>query len=157
MIWWITGLALADPALYAGLPLTEIAALELQPPTLSRVTSELRFGLAEGGYVVLSVSPTLDEAKAAFTGRVETSATRWPPADKGLPGDEAVGDGQQIVLLRDRNVVLTVRDTRGQATAIAERILYALTTDEAVCAPILREEDDPLRGQARWDVCGRLR
>jgi hypothetical protein len=83
-------------------------------------------------------------------GLQRTAATHWPPTADGLPGDRAIGDGAGIVLVRDRNVVLLVRDHEGHALEKAKALLASLTTDAAVCAPVTRED-----AGVRWNACGR--
>lgn len=146
--------ARAEEPLYAGLPLDAPEALGLQAPTLSRAVDEVRIPFDGGGFVVLSVAPSIALAEVAFDGRARTSATRWPPTAEGLPGDRAIGDGG-LLLVRARNAVLLVRDPSGRAAEVAARLIAALTEDPARCAPILREEVEADGAVIRWDRCGR--
>mgnify|MGYP001109292955 CR=1 FL=1 len=72
-----------------------------------------------------------------------------------LPGDRAVGDGAGLVLVRDRNAVLLVRDQGGHAAERAKQLLASLTTDVAVCAPVSQEAPGDGGATVRWDACGR--
>lgn len=133
---------------WVGLPLERAAAIGAEP-TLSRVADDLRLAWPSG-FATLIVSASDVEADAAFDGMKRTAATHWPLNAAGLPGDRAIGDGTGIVLVRDRNVVLLVRDREGKAREKAEQLLAGLTTDAAVCAPVSSESDGE-----RWNACGR--
>jgi len=139
--------------LFVGLPLDTLPSLGLPEPTLSRETPELRIHLPAGGVAVLEIAPTEVEAQLAFDRRLHTSATHWPSATTvGVAYDQSAGDGASVLLIRDRNAVLYVRDLGNDATTIASSLIGALTTDAARCAGTGRTDS----AGARWDRCGRL-
>lgn len=141
----------AEP--WVGLPLDRAEALGAVP-SLSRTSEGLKLALPSG-FATLVVAATVAEADLAFDGMARTSATRWPSPGEGLPGDRAIGDGLGLVLVRDRNAVLLVRDPEGRAAAVARGLLATLTTDVAACAPVAYEAPEAGGGTVRWDRCGR--
>lgn len=139
--------------LFVGLPLDMLPALGLPEPTLSRELPELRIGLPAGGVAVLEIASSEAEADIAFERRLRTAATHWPAPTVPLNlYDRAAGDGTAILLVRERNAVLYVRDLGNDSSTIAASLLGALTTDAARCASTGRQDPDG----ARWDSCGRL-
>ena len=137
--------------LFVGLPLDALPPLGLSEPTISRETSEVRIGLPAGGVAVLEIAATEDEAQVLFDRRLHTGATHWPTSS-GVSStyDQSAGDGAAILLVRERNAVLFVRDLGNDASAITTALLGALTTDPARCAG--RTE---IRGE-QTDRCGNL-
>jgi hypothetical protein len=135
---------------YVGLPLDAVPGLGLGEPTLSRALDEVRISLPQGGVAVVEIAPTDDEADVWFERRLRTAATRWPAATAPLPFDRAVGDGAAVLLVRQRNAVVYVRDLGNDATDVATAILAALTTDPARCAPVSRTDPDG----TSWSACG---
>jgi hypothetical protein len=138
---------------WIGLPLDRAAAIGAVP-SLSRVAEDVRFALP-GGFATLVVAGSEREAELAFEGLERTAVTHWPPTAAGLPGERAIGDGEGLVLLRDRNAVLLVRDRDGHAADLAKQLLASLTTDAAVCAPVSHEAPGDAGAAVRWDACGR--
>jgi hypothetical protein len=121
--------------LFVGLPLDALPTLGLPEPTVSRDLPEMRIALPAGGVAVLEITSSEAEAEMAFERRLRTSATHWPTASVDLSSfDRAAGDGGAILLVRERNAVLYVRDLGNDADAIASGLLGALTTDAARCA-----------------------
>lgn len=139
--------------LFVGLPLDALPALGLPEPTLSRDVPELRIALPAGGVAVVEIAPTEAEAEAAFERRQRTGATHWPASPSAATSwDQSAGDGAAILLVRERNAVLYVRDLGNDATAITSALAGALTTDASRCAGTGRQ--DP--SGHRWDRCGTL-
>jgi len=111
--------ALASPPLWRSAPLTDVAGIK----AISDSPSGQRATLAGGGIIRVHIADSVPAAEAAFAGERRTAATTWPhepPA--GLPGDQNAGDGEQMLLIRDRNAVIFVRDLGGDATAVTESI-----------------------------------
>jgi len=118
--------------LFVGLPLDALPSLGLPEPTLSRDTSEMRIHLPSGGVAVLEIAATEEEAAIAFDRRLRTSATHWPTSVSPITTyDQSAGDGAAILLVRERNAVLYVRDLGNDADGIAESIIGALTSEAA--------------------------
>ncbi len=120
--------------LFVGLPLDALPSLGLPEPTLSRETGEMRIGLPAGGVAVLEIAPTEEDAELAFDRRRRTGATHWPSSTAASPYDQSAGDGAAILLVRERNAVLFVRDLGSDADTVTAAILSALTTDATRCA-----------------------
>ena len=139
--------------LFVGLPLDMLPSLGLPEPTLSVETPEMRIALPAGGVAVLEIAPTEEEAQVAFDRRLLTGATHWPPSTGlSLPYDQTAGDGAAILLVRERNAVLYVRDLGNDADTIAASLLGALTTDASRCVGMGGTDT---AGRNR-DRCGRL-
>lgn len=120
--------ALAADRPWVGLPTERLAAIGLGTPTVSVEMPGLsRYPLTSGGLVSLYVTPSVEEANRVFERIEQTGATFWPPAAGPLPGDRALGDGEAVVLVRDENVVVFVRDLGDQAGAVAARVIGALS------------------------------
>ena len=136
---------------YVGLPLDVVPALGLGEPTLSRELDEVRIALPHGGVAVVEIAASDDEADVWFENRLRTSAAHWPVANSPLPYERAVGDGTAVLLVRQRNAVVYVRDLGNDATVVANAILAALTTDAARCAPVTRTDPDG----TSWSACGK--
>jgi hypothetical protein len=121
--------------LFVGLPLDALPSLGLSEPTISQETSEVRIGLPAGGVAVLEIAATEEEAQVLFDRRLRTGATHWPTSS-ALPTtyDQVAGDGAAILLVRERNAVLFVRDLGNDASTITTALVGALTTDPARCA-----------------------
>ncbi|MFH1469259.1 MAG: hypothetical protein ABIO70_33045 [Pseudomonadota bacterium] len=64
-----------------------------------------------------------------------------------------MGDGVGFLVLRDGNVVLVVRDQRGQAAEVARALEAALVSEAPAAEPIERHVPGRV---LRWDACGRL-
>lgn len=122
--------------LFVGLPLDALPTLGLPEPTVSRDLPEMRIALPAGGVAVLEITSSEAEAEIAFEHRLRTSATHWPTSSVvDLSSfDRAAGDGAAILLVRERNAVLYVRDLGNDADTIASGLLGALTTDATRCA-----------------------
>jgi hypothetical protein len=148
----------AEPAPpWAGVPLATLPALGLGAPDLDQYASGWRAALPEGGFARLQHVPTVAEARAVFAGQARSAATlSLPPLAWAAPAGhdtEAVGDGQGFLVLRDANVVLTVRDPRGRAGDVARAIEAALVIEPPAAEPVVLD----LGGRVlRWDACGRL-
>jgi len=150
--------ASADPAEpWAGVPLLSLPALGLGAPDLDHYASGWRAALPEGGFARLQRLPSAAEARSVFAAQARNAATLPQPAAAwDAPADrdvEAVGDGLGFLVLRDGNVVITVRDHRGQARDVARAIEDALVVDPPVAAPVVLDLGDRV---LRWDACGRL-
>ena len=145
------------PAVWAGVPLTALPALGLGAPDLDTWASGWRATLPEDGFVRLMQRESVEEARALFSHQIRTAATITPPPLAwAAPADqdvEAAGDGVGFLVLRDRNVVLVVRDPRGQAAQVARALQAALVTEAPTAAPVERRLPDRV---LRWDSCGRL-
>ena len=119
--------AVAADTPWAGLPAERLPAIGLGAPTISEEIPGLqRHPLGAGGLVSIYVSPTVGEAEAVFLHLEQTGATFWAAGTEPLPGDRAIGDGTAIVLVRDANVVILVRDPEERAAAVARRVIAAL-------------------------------
>jgi hypothetical protein len=135
---------------YVGLPLDLLPAVGLGEPTVSRELDEVRIALPQGGVAVVEIAATDDEADVWFERRLRTSATHWPLAPAPLAFDRAAGDGRAVLLVRQHNAVVYVRDLGNDATTVADTILAALTTDPARCSPVTRTDPDG----TSWNACG---
>jgi hypothetical protein len=157
------GASSGAPASVVGLPLARLDAIGLAPPTVPAVEPlSMRYPLEDGGgFVVVVVRPTGEQASAAFDGMARTLATHWPAPAPGavLPGDRTLGDGAGTLLVQSGNAVVFVRHhedlvggphPRDRAAEIASRVLGAMARDEADCAGATQLPD----GRAA-DGCGR--
>lgn len=147
MLFVLTALA-AEPR-WAGVPLERLPALSLGEADLSSKWSEWQAADGAGGWVRLRWYP--DEAAAteafAFQKLAASSMVQAPLAVAGA--DEAVGDGANFLLLRSRNVILTLRSADAGAGLRASQLLAAL-----------RQEGSPATAPAgldatAWDAFGR--
>lgn len=150
--------SLAEPSTpWAGVPLAALPALGLGTPDLDTWSSGWRATLPKDGFVRLMLRDGVEEARALFAQQIRTAATVPPPplvwvAPEGREV-EAAGDGVGFLVLRDGNVVLVVRDSRGQAAAVGRALEDALVTEAPAAPPAERR----LPGRVlRWDSCGRL-
>ena len=97
--------------------------------SVSEGVNGTRGALASGGLVRVHIADTVEAAETVFDGERRTAATTWSTSSESPPGDEAAGDGNQLLLIRDRNAVVFVRDLKGQATDVAERVRARLTRE----------------------------
>jgi hypothetical protein len=88
-----------------------------------------RAALVGGGLIRVHFAPTEHDAEVAFAGEHRTAATTWPSPQGTLPGDQAAGDGTSVILVRDRNVVVFIRDLTGHASEVAETVRARLTDE----------------------------
>lgn len=146
-----------NATVWAGVPLEQLDALGLQNPVLDSYVSGWQAGIQTGGFVRATLHPTLDAARQDFAVQAQAAATRImePFASTGLLHDgievEAVGDGKDILVFRDRNVVFVVRDLQGDALGFARRIQGALTSN----APQGVSQERKVAGSTvLWDSCG---
>ncbi len=142
---------------WAGIPLEQLPALGLGEPQLDAHRSAWRARLPEGGFVRLLWFPDDRQARLGFSFEKLSASTRsLPPLDWTHSPDrdvEAVGDTAGMIVLRDGNLVLVVRDHRERAGELAQALQAAMVTDAPQAEPIERD----LGGRvARWDSCGRL-
>ncbi len=142
-------LASAADTVWAGIPLDTLAPLGLGAPSIDVRGDAWRAGLPDDGFVRLAVFADADAARADFARAAQSASSRALPALPGV-GDEAAGDGAQVVLVRDANVVLQVVDPTGSASAWTDRLRASLVTS---CAGTW--EAPPLAGER--DRCGRKR
>jgi len=148
------GVAGADPSQpWAGVPLARLPDLGLGVPSLAIEASGWQAPLQGGGFVRVWILPDEPAATAEFAFQRTASATRILPDFTGLPGADAAGDGAGILLLRDRNVLVLVRDPADRALEVAGRLRAALVTT----TPEGTADRLTLSGRVlTWDACGRL-
>lgn len=142
---------------WAGIPLAELPALGLEEPKLDAHRSAWRARLPEGGFVKLLYFPDDRQAKTGFSFEKLSAASRsLPPLEWTHSPDrdvEAVGDATGMLIIRDGNIVLVVRDHRDQAGELTQALQAAMVTE----APESESIERDLGGRvARWDSCGRL-
>ena len=143
-----------DSPTWAGVPLKEIERLGLRGLALNDYENEWRAGLTEGGLVRLYTYDTVATAKEAFRFHAVAASSIWTdrPAVHTLPGEEATGDGEGLLVLRDRNIVLYIQSPNGDAQAIGERLLAALVETHPDAVYEERQVGDET---IRWDGVGR--
>jgi hypothetical protein len=141
---------LAHAGEWAGVPLDRAAALGLGTPTVSEVGAGWRAPVPAGGFVAVEVFTDAVQAEAAFAHRSASSTTLEQPSL--ALADQAVGDGDAYVLVRDANVLIRVRALQGGATSVVERVRGALVTQAPAGVSREVETDAGLR---RWDMVGR--
>ncbi len=151
-----TRLAGADPPAsppWAGVPLSRLPDLGLGVPMLSVETSGWQAPLQAGGFVRVRILPDEAAAGAEFAFQRAAVSTRGLPDLPGIALAEAAGDGAGILLLRDRNVLILVRDPADRALEVAGRLRAALVET----APDGTADERLLGGRVlTWDACGRL-
>lgn len=144
------GLASAGGPLWAGVPLAELAALGVGAPTLAHHTSAWRAPLEGGGIVDVAWFATEADAQRAAGARVFSSAQHaLPPL-----GPDRWGSPGEILLVRDRNVVIFVRSQSGTADLAMTSLQGALVVDAT--GPdwqTLTLDGQPMA----WDATGRRR
>jgi hypothetical protein len=119
------GLAAAGGGIWAGVPLQDLTELGVGSPTLAHHTSAWRAPLDGGGIVDLWWFETQAEALTAAQARVTSSSQRpLPPL-----GQDRWGAPGEILLVRDRNVVLFVRSGSGGADEAMSRLQAALVVE----------------------------
>lgn len=169
LIWFVAAAFAADPSAppsasvasgaWAGIPLERAAELGLGEPTVSRVAGEWRAPIlcatceagTVGGLVRVLVLPDAETAHRAFEHQRDSAANRAPAAL--AQADEAAGD-DAFRVVRDRNVVLIVRDYTHHAGDVVDRLRGALVQTGCEGTWTTEEAD----GQAfTWDRCGVLR
>ena len=90
-----------------------------------------RAALASGALVRVEVLATEDDAQRAFAFQSRALTSRVPEEGVFQAGD-AVGNGEDYLLVRDQNVLLSVHDAKGhQAAAHVERLREALVMRSA--------------------------
>lgn len=148
---WIlmSSLLLAAEPNWAGVPLTKVAALQLQDVELSSAGSLWQASDAHQGWVKLRWYPTVDAAKVDFQFQAVAATTIPQPALVLSGADEAQGDGAAWVMARSRNVIVFVRSQDAQAATRARSVLAALQPEGTVASPA------PGVDAATWDAFGR--
>jgi hypothetical protein len=151
MTWTLLlGLATAGEPLWAGVPLASLDTLGVGAPTVSHRTSAWRAPLAGGGIVDVALFPTEEDAIRHAQARVYSSSQHaLPPL-----GPDRWGAEGEILLVRDRNVVLFVRSQAGSADTAAAALQSALVVEST--GPdwqTLTVGGVPLA----WDACGNRR
>jgi|GEM_PF-3324081 len=146
--------AVAEEKLWAGLPLKEMSRLGLKDLALNDYENEWRAGIESGGLVRVHTYATVTEAKEAFRFHAVASSSIWSdrPTTRALPGEEATGDGEGLLVLRDRNLVIYVQSPGGTAHDTAGRILNALVDTYPSDVYQERKVGDDI---IRWDSVGR--
>jgi hypothetical protein len=142
---------------WAGIPLAELSALGLEEPSLDAHRSAWRARLPEGGFVKLLYFPDDRQAKTGFSfEKLSASSRSLPPLEWAHSPErdvEAVGDTAGMIIIRDGNLVLVVRDHRDRAGELTLSLQAAMVAEAPEAEPIERD----LGGRvARWDACGRL-
>ena len=142
---------------WAGIPLTALPDLGLGEPRLDAHRSSWRASLPEGGFVRLVYFPDVKQAKLGYSFEKLSASTRSLQPTDWNPNPEhdvdAVGDAVGMLVLRDGNVVLVVRDHRDRAGELAEALQAVLVAEAPEAEPIERDLGSRV---ARWDSCGRL-
>jgi len=143
-----------ESPVWAGVPLNDLERLGLRGLALNDYDNEWRAGLTEGGLVRLYTYDTVTAAKEAFRFHAVAASSIWTdrPAVSTLPGEEATGDGEGLLVLRDRNIVLYIQSPNGDAQAIGERLLAALVETHPDAVYEERQVGDQT---VRWDGVGR--
>lgn len=152
MLTWTLALSLAvaDEPLWAGVPLASLESLGVGAPTVSHRASSWRAPLAGGGIVDLSMFPTEQAAIRHAQARVYSSAQHVLPS----LGPDRWGAPGEIVLIRDRNVVLFVRSSEGVADQVAEVLQEALVVETSGPDWKTLTVDGTVLA---WDACGNRR
>ncbi len=145
------------PAPWAGIPLEALPGLGLGEPRLDTHRSAWRAPLAQGGFVRLVHYPDVDQAIIGFSfEKLSASTASLAPMSWEHSPDrdvQAVGDEAGMLVMRDANLVLVVRDHGEEAGRIAQALQAAMVAEAPAGEPIERD----LGGRtARWDSCGRL-
>ncbi len=151
MTWSLLfGLAAAGEALWAGVPLASLETLGVGTPTVSHLGSSWRAPLPGGGIVDLTWYATPELALAAAQGRIHTAAQHPLPA----LGQDLWGAPGDILLARDRNVLIFVRALDGTADTALQALQAALVVDATGPDWQTRVVDGV---PVAWDSCGRRR
>ena len=129
--------------IHAGIPVRGVPGLG--EPSFQTASLGWTAGLADGGFVRVFVGKTEEEA-AEWYARAVHSLTIVPPAYAAF-GDEAVGDGQALLVFRDGNVAVFVRADQ-DAAAVAERMKAAIVDGVPwPTAPVLAA-----RADGTWEI-----
>ena len=126
-----SSLASADPVqvtLETRVPppsLHALAMAELGPATLNSRENSWQAPLYTGGFVRVTNHIDADTAQRAFAFQSGAVSTMHLAKYPGF-GDEAVGDGTALLLVRTGKVVMLVRDDQRNASGVAERVLRML-------------------------------
>lgn len=153
---WMMSLALcmstsAFAGNWAGIPLDSLSAIGIAEPALSEVSDVWRAALPGGGFVRVEIQATESDAREAFSFQAVALTSR--PAEEGPPvGDEAVGNGEDYLLVRDGNVLISARDPSGAAAVWVQRLRDRLTATAPATPP---REEVTATGVLRWDSVGR--
>lgn len=146
---------------WAGVPLEMLPELSVGEPTLNLLESGWQAPIEGGGFVRVTLYTTELEAREAFQMQRMMATSAPLSVYEGVARDrtddrvedrvEAVGDGAGLLLLRDGNIILLVRDPQDEASAVVERLRAALQTDGVTRVWQQRELDGV---QIWWDGFG---
>ncbi|MBN1335013.1 MAG: hypothetical protein JXB39_03535 [Deltaproteobacteria bacterium] len=149
----VAGAGPSVPLPWVGIPLARLPELGVGVPMLSTEISGWKAPLQAGGFVRVWILPDEAVASAEFAFQQGAVSSRGLPPLAGLPEAEAAGDGAGILLVRDRNVLILVRDPEDQALEVAGRLRAALVTS----APEGTADERTMGDRVWvWDSCGRL-
>ena len=136
---------------WAGIPLDSLSTIGIAEPALSEVSDVWRAALPGGGFVRVEIQATEGDARQAFS--FQSVALTSRPAEEGLlVADEAVGNGKDYLLVRDGNVLISVRDPHGAAAVWVQRLRDRLATTAPPAPP---REEVTATGVLWWDSVGR--
>lgn len=142
---------------WAGIPLAELSTLGLGEPRLDAHRSAWKAPLPEGGFVKLIFFPDDRQAKTGFSfEKLSAAARSLPPLDWPHTPDrdiQAVGDTAGMLILRDGNLILVVRDHRERAGELTQSLQAAMVAEAPEGQTTERDLGERV---VRWDSVGRL-
>ena len=127
VVLWALLSASAQAQEWSGVSLEALPSVGVEHITKHVERDLWRGALADGALVRIEVLPSVEEAKRAFA--FQSVALTSRVAEPGPKvADEAVGGGEDYLLIRDKNVLLSVNDPKGRnAAAHVERLRSLLT------------------------------
>ncbi len=142
---------------WAGIPLASLPELGLGEPRLDVHRSAWKAPLPQGGFVKLIVFPDDRQARTGYSFEKLSASTRsLPPLDWTHSPDrdiEAVGDTAGMIIMRDGNLVLVVRDHSDGAGPLTQTLQAAMVSEAPIEGSIERDLGDRV---VHWDSVGRL-
>lgn len=149
--------AFADPQpIWAGIPLEDLSAMGVGSPTLDALEDAWQAPLGVGGLVRVVIHPNVASARRDF--RLQSVAVATMPLKPyELPPlgdlDRVVGDGETILLVHTRNVLIFVHDPALEADEVTKALFAHLAV-----GPVdgVAYQDARINGRTvTWDQYGR--
>jgi len=148
----LTPNASADEVPWAGVPLSALPDLDIGEPHLDLMHSGWQAALPDG-FVRVAIYPSDTQAIEAFAIQAATASTVVLPALVLPEADQAVGDLDDFLIVRSRNVVVLVRDRDAHARQTTVDLIKALVVEAPPAPPRVKIMDGETLS---WDSCGRL-
>jgi len=138
VVLWALLSASAQAQEWSGVSLESLPEIGVEHLTKHIDRDLWRGALADGALVRIEVLPSVEEAKRAFSFQSRALTSRVvEPGPK--VADQAVGGGEDYLLIRDKNVLLSVNDAKGRNAAVHVERLRSLLVIRAAApeAPVL--------------------